>query len=125
MASNELVHFFLFCAILRNRVNGGRVAFAFLCIRERDRHRFSRGRGRTSRTPWCCWCSLCSYDGTTVHVFSVCSLRDCGAPHFPTWLLVAGVADKTSRSAPTHDATPPARPHKANLQLLHANHYFL
>jgi hypothetical protein len=44
---------------------------------------------------------------------------------FPTWLLVAGVADKTSRSAPTHDATPPARPHKAILQLFHANHYSL
>lgn len=37
MASNELVHlFFFFCAILRNRVNGGRVAFAFLCMRERE-----------------------------------------------------------------------------------------
>ena len=44
---------------------------------------------------------------------------------FSTWLLVAGVADKTSRSAPTHDATPPARSHKANRQLVHSNHYSL
>jgi hypothetical protein len=74
-ATYELVHFF--CAILRNRVNGGRVAFAFLCMRERPASIFTGPR---------------TYIKNSLMVFSLLLWRNCcprALSVLATWLWPA------------------------------------